>query len=80
LSPEGFICGHFTENVGERGVSSIENRGTLLSHGTVEGRKIAPDVIEYALAAIDSYVVKVGYPSRNPLVVTSAVLGILMAS
>jgi len=36
-------------------VSIIKNRNALLSHGIVEGRKIALDVIEHALTAIDSY-------------------------
>ena len=36
-------------------MSIIKNRSALLSHGTVEGRKIALDVIEHALKAIDSY-------------------------
>jgi len=36
-------------------VSIIKNRNALLSHGIVEGRKIALDVIEQALTAIDSY-------------------------
>ncbi len=36
-------------------MSIIKNRNALLSHGTLEGRKIALDVIEYALTAIDSY-------------------------
>lgn len=33
----------------------IKNMRELLSHGSVKGRKIALDVIEYALGAIDAY-------------------------
>ncbi|MEM2909855.1 MAG: glycerate kinase [Nitrososphaerota archaeon] len=33
----------------------IKNKQVLLSHGNVEGRSIALDIIEYALVAVDAY-------------------------
>jgi len=33
----------------------IKNRDELLSHGNIEGRKIALDIIDYAMEAIDAY-------------------------
>ncbi|MCZ2808047.1 MAG: glycerate kinase [Candidatus Bathyarchaeota archaeon] len=33
----------------------IKNKAELLSHGNIEGRKIALDIIEYAFGAIDTY-------------------------
>ncbi len=36
-------------------MSVIKNRQTLLSHGNVEGRRIALDIIEHAIKAVDAY-------------------------
>ncbi|MCL7385157.1 MAG: hypothetical protein LZ158_02180 [Thaumarchaeota archaeon] len=35
--------------------SVIKNKQALLSHGNVEGRRIALDIIEYAIKAVNSY-------------------------
>ncbi|MCS7135518.1 MAG: glycerate kinase [Nitrososphaerota archaeon] len=36
-------------------MSVIKNKQALLSHGNVEGRRIALDIIEYAIKAVDAY-------------------------
>ena len=39
----------------QNGKEIIKNKKQLVSHGNIEGRKVALDIIEYSLKAIDTY-------------------------
>jgi len=49
------VIGDHLQNGNESNISIIKNKKQLVSHGNIEGRKVALDIIEHVLKAIDTY-------------------------
>ena len=49
------VIGDHLQNGNESNISIIKNKKQLVSHGNIEGRKVALDIIEHMLKAIDTY-------------------------